>query len=203
MLAEYFKSPSRVIELQSRPGGGLLVEFAHALSRSGYSNNAGGCHLRAAEHFLYWAHREAISVNDFSDLTFDRFAAHLDGCQCYGLRRSSQVKTLYSVQLFLDIGVCLERTAPSVLDMEHSGNELFPAFCRWMRQYRGTSELTLYNYGNSLKSLLKVVGNDPSKLDALQLRQFILDQSHRKGSKAAQRCTTALRMFIRFLLSPV
>ena len=179
----------------------MLAEFAHALSRSGYSNNAGGCHLRAAEHFLYWAHREAISVTDFSDVTFERFAAHLDGCQCYGLRRSSQVKTLYSVQLFLDIGVCLKRTAPSVLDMDHSGNELFPAFCRWMRQYRGTSELTLYNYGNSLKSLLKVVGNDPSKLDALQLRQFILDQSHRKGSKAAQRCTNALRMFIRFLIA--
>jgi len=201
MLIEYFKSPSRVIALESRPGGSLLVAFAEALSRSGYSHNAGGCHLRAAEHFLYWAHREGISVTNFSDVTFERFAAHLDDCQCYGLRRASQVKTLYSVQLFLDIGVRVERAPSSVLAIEHGGNELFSAFCRWMRQHRGTSDLTLYNYGNSLKSLLKVVGNDPGKLDAAYLRQFILDQSYLKGSKAAQRCTTALRMFIRFLIA--
>lgn len=201
MLAKYFKSPSRILEMQSRPGGNLLEAFAQALSCSGYSNGAGSNHLRAAEHFLYWAHRNDISFANFNSVIVERFAMHLDNCECYGPRHAGQVGTLYGVQLFLDIGVCLERTASSALDLEHGGRELFLAFSQWMRQYRGTCELTLYNYGNSLRSLLNDVWNDPSKLDASHLRQFILNQSTKKGSKAAQRCTTALRMFIRFLIA--
>lgn len=201
MLAKYFKSQSRVADIRSRPGGHLLEAFAQALSRSGYANGAGGNHLRAAEHFLYWSHRNNISFADFSGAIVERFATHLDSCECYGPRHVGQVGTLYGVQLFLDIGMCMERTASSALELEHGGRDLFLAFSQWMRQYRGSCELTLYNYGNSLRSFLNDIGDDLGKLEASQLRQFILNQSTKKGPKAAQRCTTALRMFIRFLIA--
>ena len=53
MLIEYFKSPSRVIALESRPYRSLLVAFAEALSRSGYSHNAGGCHAHIQTTEMY------------------------------------------------------------------------------------------------------------------------------------------------------
>jgi len=201
MLAKYFKSSSRILDIRSRPGGKLLEAFAQALSRAGYSSTAGTHHLRSAEHFLHWVHQEKISFADLSEVIVERFAAHMQTCQCYGLRRASQVGTLYSVQLFLEIGIGLESNASSAVALESKGRVLFLAFCQWMRRHRGTSELTLYNYGNSLRRFLTVVGEDPGKLDAQYLRRFVLEESGLKGSKAAQRCTTALRMFIRFLVA--
>lgn len=201
MLAKYFQSSSRILEIQSRPNGKLIEDFAFALGRDGYSKTAGCHHLRSAEHFLYWAHEAKISFTDFSKVTVERFAEHLETCQCYGPRRASQAGTLYSVQLFLELGIGHEPGALSAVTLERQGSGLFPQFCQWMRLHRGTGELTLYNYGNSLRRFLVVLGEDAGKLDAQTLRQFVLEESGLKGSKAAQRCTTSLRMFIRFLVA--
>jgi site-specific recombinase XerD len=70
-----------------------------------------------------------------------------------------------------------------------------------MREYRGTSELTLNNYSLPLRDLIRRFGDDPSKLDAKRLRNFVLRQSRNVGWATAKRCTTALRMFLRFLIA--
>ena len=78
---------------------------------------------------------------------------------------------------------------------------LLKAFYAWMRAQRGTSDLTLYNYGIPIRDLLRRFGENPSKLDAHRLRQFVLQQSRTTGWAKAQKCTTALRMFLRFLIA--
>jgi len=75
------------------------------------------------------------------------------------------------------------------------------SFCRWMRQQRGTCDATLYNYSLHLRDLLKRLGEDPGKFDAQNLRQFVLETSQRCGWAAAKKSTTAVRMFLRFLIS--
>ena len=35
MLAKYFQSSSRILEIQSRPNGKLIEDFAYALGRDG------------------------------------------------------------------------------------------------------------------------------------------------------------------------
>ena len=201
MLAKYFISSSRVSDIQSHPGGELLATFAQALSRGGYSNTAGTNHLRAAEHFLHWAHEHKTPFTDLSEVVAERFAAHMGTCRCYGPRRARQVGTLYGVELFLRIGLGVEPKASSALVLGGRAGALFQGFCHWMRQHRGTSELTLYNYGNSLRRFLVGIAEDLGKLDAQYLRRFVLEESGLKGSKSAQRCTSALRMFIRFLVA--
>jgi hypothetical protein len=54
---------------------------------------------------------------------------------------------------------------------------LLTAFGHWMRQQHGTCDATLYNYGLRIRDLLNTVGEDPSRFDAHNLRQFILDTS--------------------------
>jgi hypothetical protein len=49
--------------------------------------------------------------------------------------------------------------------------------------------------------LLKNLGEDPGRFDAQHLRQFILDTSQRCGWASAKKCTTAVRMFLRFLIA--
>ena len=78
---------------------------------------------------------------------------------------------------------------------------LFTAFCEWMRKNRGVSDATLYNYSLSIRDLLKRLGENPDRFDAKSLRQFVLEKSKGCGWAAAKKCTTALRMFLRYLIS--
>jgi site-specific recombinase XerD len=70
-----------------------------------------------------------------------------------------------------------------------------------MRKNRGTSDITLCNYGRPIRDFLKRFGNNPGMFDAKSLRQFVLEKSQHSGWSAAKNCTTALRMFLRFLIA--
>ena len=70
-----------------------------------------------------------------------------------------------------------------------------------MRAQRGAHELTLYNYSIPIRTLLRHCGEDPRRLNARHLRQFVLKQSRNKSWTVAQRCTPSLRMFLRFLIA--
>lgn len=79
---------------------------------------------------------------------------------------------------------------------------LLTAFRQWMRQQRGTCDATLYNYSLSIRDLLKTVGDDLRRFDSQNLREFVLHRSQQQeGWATAKKCTTALRMFLRFLIA--
>lgn len=202
MFTEYFKSPSRIRELRSRPGGTLLEGFAEALNRSGYSKSSACDFIRAGEHFLCWTNQQGITPADLNEVVLDRFVAHLSACKCQGVSHIRRVAMVHGVRAFLAYqnGVDITRAGCSTIALDQ-GSVLFFAFCQWMREQRGTSDATLFNYSISLRSLLELVGDDLGKLDAQCLRQFVLKQSQTKGCSAAKTCTTALRMFIRFLIA--
>jgi site-specific recombinase XerD len=70
-----------------------------------------------------------------------------------------------------------------------------------MRQQRGTCDATLYNYSIHIRDLLRTLGEEPRCFDARRLRAFVLEKSRACGWAAAKKCTTALRMFVRFLIA--
>jgi site-specific recombinase XerD len=88
-----------------------------------------------------------------------------------------------------------------LMSVERQQPALLVAFCDWMRQQRGTCEGTLYNYCVHLSALLRRLGEDPFRFDASGLRQFVLEGSRTCGWAAAKKRTTALRMFLRFLVA--
>jgi site-specific recombinase XerD len=70
-----------------------------------------------------------------------------------------------------------------------------------MRQHRGTCEATLDLYDRPIRALLARVGETPAKLDAQTLREFVMEGAQACGWAAAKKRTTALRMFLRFLIA--
>lgn len=70
-----------------------------------------------------------------------------------------------------------------------------------MRAQRGTSDQTLYNYGLHIRGLIRRFGEDLNRLDARRLRQFVLEEHRTAGWAKAKKCTTSLRMFLRFLIA--
>ena len=202
MLSQYFKSPSHVQLLLSRPAGPLLEGFSEYLDQLGYAKISICTRIAAASHLLCWANREGIPLPSFNELTLERFAEHLSRCRCQGFGHQRSIVSLRGARMFLThqgvIGTRAIGFTALAADLESAQ---FFAFCQWMRQQRGTSDATLYNHGIALRDLFRRMGDDPGKLNARDLREFILEQSMTKGWAAAKECTTALRMLVRFLIA--
>jgi len=201
MLSHFFESPSRIYAIRNDAAGPLLEGFADYLFQSGYAEISARRHIRSAEHIACWARRRGLEIEELDDLSLERFGRHLKRCRCGRYSRLRPVDILAGARLFLrhSQGVA----APAIREAEPTelAPQLFDSFCQWMREHRGTSERTLYNYSFPIRELIRHLGDDPSKLDACHLRDFVLDQSRGKGWATAKRCTTALRMFLRFLIA--
>jgi len=195
-----FDSAARVDALRAGPAGELLEGFADALSHAGYAPITARRHLRAAEHFANWAARRGAWASGVTEQVVAGFRRHVPRCRCrrYGHADRS---LLHGVHLFLryleETGIIkLAAVASPVSDPL-----LLRAFRDWMRRQRGTCEGTLANYGPHIRELLTRVGEKPATVDAQTLRQFVLEGSHTCGWAAAKKRTTALRMFLRYMIA--
>ena len=60
MISQYFKSRARIQTFHNGPSGSLIEGFAQIMWDAGYAKITARRHIRAAEHFIYWADKEAI-----------------------------------------------------------------------------------------------------------------------------------------------
>lgn len=201
MLAKYFESSLRIQELRGGPDGHVLEGFAQQLCQAGYAEITARRHIRAAEHLIHWIGRKSRTVATLDERVVDEFVHHLNRCRCphYGhthlrdLWRGARLFLRYV--RFADIVATRAEVEPPV------DAALLLSFRDWMRRQRGTCDATLIGYSIPIRDLLKSLGEDPGRFEAQSLRQFIMDTSERCGWAAAKKCTTAVRMFLRFLIA--
>lgn len=201
MFTTLFKSAARIRELRDGRAGPLLDGFADELYQIRYARKTAREHIRAAEHFIYWTDRKAITVATLNDSFIDGFGSHLvHGCGCPGYRRSPWINLQNGARLFLRYLRAAGVVSSPVLPKMTEEPVLLTAFRQWMHQQRGISAVTLQNYSRPIRDLLKTVG-DPSTFDALKLRRFVLERSKQSGWGRAKLCTAAVRAFLRFLIA--
>lgn len=202
MFEQFFDRSSRIRSLRDGPGGTLLEGFTKELYQRGYAEITTRRHIRAAEHLLCCAVQKGKTIPSLTEKFIEHFDDHLDHCNCPGYGHSNRLQLLSGARLFLkhlrDAGVI---TAPIIDSADQQDPALLTEFYEWMRQHRGTSDPTLYNYSLSVRELLKRFGEDPARFSAENLRQFVLEKSRQSGWAATKTRTTALRMFIRFLIT--
>jgi integrase/recombinase XerD len=200
MLSKLFATPARLRAIRSAPAGALIERFAEGLVQRGYAEITARRHIRAAEHLVRWAAPKGLAVRDVGDRELKSFADHLARCRCGRYCCSNRREIVNGARLFSNDVASFDR--PSIRGPHPAPDEshLLRSFFVWMRERRGTSNATLYNYGLPIRCLLHRIHDDPGKLDARLLRQFVLEQS-RGGRWLARRCRTAMRMFLRFLIA--
>jgi len=202
MLTDFFDSAARLQGLRDGPAGTLFEAFAQALARGGYAEITARRHLRAAEHFIYWADRTGIPVRGPIGPALARFDSHLRrGGRCPHFGHTFRLQVMHGARLFLKHLQDASLIESPVVESPVPAPPLIIGFCQWMHQQRGTCESTLSNYGVHLRELLKRLGEEPVKWDARSLRQFVMEGSRTCGWAAAKKRTTALRMFLRFLIA--
>ena len=202
MPSQSGKSCTRIRALRDGPETPLIESFAQALSEAGYATVTACRHLRAAKHFIYWAHLHGTPARELNEheQSLAGFKRHLRRCRCSHYGHSKQPRVVQGARLLLtylrDARIIALRASPAVHDPA-----LLSAFCQWMRRLRGSAEVTLHQYSVYIRELLGQLGERPSRFDARRLRAFVLERSHSWGPTVAQKCTTALRMFLRFLIA--
>jgi integrase/recombinase XerD len=202
MLSNCFESRVPIHVLRDNPTGTLLESFAQALSEAGYNAAVTARrHLRAAEHFIHWGQQHAVLVRQLNDQSLVQFEQHLGRCRCPHYGRADHVNVIHGARVFLAYLRDARIITPGAVRPPDQGPVLLAAFCEWMGQQRGTCEATLYNYRIHIRELLRKLGEEPSRFEAFGLRAFVLEKSRACGWAAAKKCTTALRMFVRFLIA--
>ena len=197
-MLEHFFQGWRIQALRRGPRGSLFEGFAEELRQAGYAEITARRHIRAAEHLLYWTEREGAPISDLTEDLLKRFIRHLRYCRCLGYGRTDKA-LLNGARPFVEY---LRRSGSLITAVEPAQDPvLLVAFRQWMRQQRGTCNATLDNYGRHIRALLARLGDDPQKFDAQGLRRFVLETSRQSGWARAKTCTTALRMFLRFLIA--
>ena len=201
MFEHFYHYPARIKKLHDGPGGLTLERFAKELYQSGYAKTTAQSYIRAVEHFIYWLDREGIPISSLSEEFLYRFDSNLNGCQYPRFSHSTRMDILSGLRLFLKHLQSTSQTVTSVNEPSNQDPVLLVEFFQWMRRQRGTCDATLYNYSHSIRDLINRFGDDPAKFYAQILRQFVLEKSQQCGWAAAKTCTTALRMFLRFLIA--
>ncbi len=192
---------SELIQTVRDTPAGPLEGFAQALSETGYTTKIARRHLRAAEHFIYWTHRQGISGRNLNEQSLAGFERHLSRCHCPHYGRGDQLSVVRGARLFLTYlrdGRIITRK--SIKSPVHDP-ALLSAFCQWMHQQRGICDVTLRTYSIYIRELLQRLGEEPSRFDARRLRAFVLEKSRSCGWGTTKNCTTVLRMFLRFLIA--
>ncbi|MBN3813625.1 tyrosine-type recombinase/integrase [Paraburkholderia sp. Ac-20347] len=200
MFANYFESQQRIDELAANPESLLLEGFTLRLWEVGYAEITARRHVRAAEHLLYWTHENRIRPTNLSPDIIRRFDSHRRNCTCLRYGHADWEGVMHGVRLFTgylqDAGV-IESSNPNNKPLDP---ELLVQFRHWMRERRGAKDSTLSTYSIAIRNLLRAADTDPSSFTAHHLREFVLNESAKQGLAATKNCTTALRMFLRFLI---
>ncbi len=202
MLEKFFDSSTRglarVRSLRNGLHGSQLDSFAKQLFHSRYANITGRKHLRSAEHFVYWANNNRILLPEWTEGMLEGFLSHLRRRRCaFGHAVPENQRT--GASLFLRHLHTAGLISPPVDSTARPA--LLSSFRRWMREQRGTQDLTLYNYDVPIRTLLEEVGEDLKGLDARSLRHCFLEYCNGKGYAVIKHGATALRMFVRFLIA--
>lgn len=201
MLTIWFDSHRRVQGLRNASSGPQLEGFAQELYRMGYARITARRHIRAAEHLAYWSSRQGFGEGPVNEQVIQRFGRHLKRCRCQGYGHTDRAELLRGARLFSAFLRAGDASGTRFAEPQMPDSPLIAAFVQWMRQHRGTGDSTLDNYKRPIRDLLARIGEDPGRLDVEGLRRFVLEKSHDCGWAATKTCTTALRMFLRFLIA--
>jgi hypothetical protein len=198
MLETYFESPKMLAHLRASPSGPYMDGFAAWLERGRYESSVAVRYLRAAAHIGHFTLEQGETLSNMDLLAFSR---HLRSCRCprqKGGRRNHH--TVYGARRYREylaaIGVCQSGNAP---ELQNTDSAMIIEYRRWLRKHRGAAEATVRLYSRDAAGLLITLGDDPGRWNAKGVRDYFVDRAGKCGAGTAEKLTTGLRAFLRYL----
>jgi integrase/recombinase XerD len=197
MLTDCFVDTHALERLRHGVAGAYLDDFTDWLASRSYAKPTIRSYVAAAVRFLTWAHAAGYEVSTLDPASLARYRAYLSATNGAG-KHAHEGSNAYCGARRLIVFLRQRGLAPAVRPVEPP---LVAAFCAWMRQHRGVTEITLDGYARVLRQLLQALGAEPQCYTAAQLRAFVLAQSQGYSHSKAETVVTAVRLFVRFLIA--
>ncbi len=200
MLITDLKSPHTVKRYRSLIPSPYLDDFVSWLENRGHGRNMIMRKLQGAVRFAAWARRQKLGIEQLDQLALIKFRRHLAkrGALRYPSGRYNRAEVNARIFVtFLESRGVVELSSPYPQD---DALALVEEFNQWMRTHRGTLDSTLGSYRASVIKLIQAMGTDPKSFNAKGVRNFLLHQVRHSSSGTWRNMTTAIRMFLRFLI---
>ena len=155
----------------------VLKAFLERRAAQGYRAGVRGSHGSMVRHFLDWLHHARTPFNEVDARVVERFLSHDCMCSMYfntPNRLSCARQYAYVVKRFARF-LAEQGLAPGVTATQPKERKL-KGFCRWLEQHRGIQAGTIRRYDDDVSSLVADMGTDPSRYDAVSIRQVLLDR---------------------------
>jgi hypothetical protein len=197
-MLETFESPKMLAHLRAGPSGPYMDGLAAWLERSGYDPSVAVRYLRSAAHIGHFILDQGGTL---ADMDLAAFSRHLRTCRCprsKGGRRNHH--TVHGARRYreylvaIGVGQC-----GSTPESQNADPAIIVEYRRWLRKHRGAAESTVRLYSRDAADLLTALGHDPGQWDAKAVRDHFLDRASKCGAGTAEKRTTGLRGFLRYL----
>jgi site-specific recombinase XerD len=198
MLERYFAAPKMIAHLRAGPSGPYIDGFAGRLEDLGYDDAVAVRYLRAAAHIGHFTQKLGGTL---ANMDLFAFSDHLRTCRCpraKGGRRNHH--TIFGARRYREylaaIGV---DQGDNTAEIQNADSVILIEYRRWLRKHRGATESTVRLYSKDAADLVKRLGDDPRQWNAKGVRDYFLDRVSKCGAGTAEKLTTALRAFLRYL----
>ena len=199
MLSDYFKRRTTLSSLYAGPAGNYLDEFSDRLAERGFHQKTVRHRIHGAVQFVHWARAINIELGSLTPSTMISYCRYLKKRGQLHYPSGNRTVRYHGARHFFDFLLATERC--SFVSAEPILPELLIAFEQWMKVHRGVKHSTLLNYRHHLLDALKNLGNNPAEFTTAKLRTFILKGTRRGKIEVSKTRITAIRMFLRFLIS--
>jgi integrase/recombinase XerD len=200
MLTSYFRVTYPVTRLRGALAGRFIDGFAQHLEEAGFKPATIREYLRVVHHLSAWTEGRGDSIEHLDDGSMEAFGRHLRrGCRCLtGKKVRKNGRAVARARVFLtylrELGVVESAEVDARRPAEHP---LLDAFRRFMVEHRGLAASTTVMYLRIIANFLDMSDGDISRVNAGEIRAFVLDYKHRQLKNVA----AALRAFLRYLIA--
>lgn len=184
-------------------GQRIIQEYMDWVASEGHTPNVIAQYCGSARHLLTWLHRCRIPMKDLTADVLDSFFEH--DCLCpgtfSGFATRASNDTVFCIRKFARF-LASRGLVPDVhIIRKKPLNPELHTFHTWLRQNRGVGESTVRDYDREVSSLLDDLGKDPRKYDTALVRKVLLCRFANVSNTRAQRLTSVMRVYLRFLSS--
>ena len=198
MLTTYVTSPVTREHLRSTPCWAYLDGYTNWLAERRYTGPLIQLYLFGIVPLGRWLESQQVAVEAFDARALERFR-RLRADQGQWRHKNGKIKAAFhGAKRFHEYLVHLGVVCPQY---EPRASEVQLGFERWMTKHRGVCERTLDAYRCDISILLDRFGDNATAYNAPALRQLLMEIGKQRGQQSAMRAATAIRAFLRYLVS--
>lgn len=182
----------------------ILASFLQRLNGEGYATHTVKLYRYGCAGLLVWLHLSRIRLSDLTPEVYARyrnrrFVCSIPGVFCGHRPPSSGETYATEVRGFLKHLVAIGRIKPP--QPMPALPAVLARFSLWLERHRGIRPHSARHYTRFIAAVLPRLGDDPRTYEATRIRRALFEQMQCWSASYAQRLTTSMRMYLRFLVS--